>query len=108
MRTWRLPSPVKVVDKLKSVLLGEMTSAEWELLEENEWDDHGVQAQDRNGEEPVLVAAKWSAAKSLDDTGGVVASGEENTQVAHSRGSDDLVGGSRPKGTSGWTKVKSR
>ncbi|GES56943.1 zinc/iron permease [Aspergillus terreus] len=39
VRTWRLPTPTKIVDKLKSCLLGEMASAEWELLEEKEWDD---------------------------------------------------------------------
>ncbi|KAL4912184.1 UV radiation resistance protein and autophagy-related subunit 14-domain-containing protein [Aspergillus aurantiobrunneus] len=38
VRSWRLPTPTKVVDRLKSTLLGEMTSAEWELLEEKEWD----------------------------------------------------------------------
>lgn len=39
MRTWKLPTPVKVADKLKSTLLGEMASAEWELVEEDEWDE---------------------------------------------------------------------
>ncbi|KAL5333220.1 UV radiation resistance protein and autophagy-related subunit 14-domain-containing protein [Aspergillus crustosus] len=43
IRNWRLPSPTKVVDQLKSTLLGEMASAEWELVEEKEWDNipHG-------------------------------------------------------------------
>ncbi|KAL4784287.1 UV radiation resistance protein and autophagy-related subunit 14-domain-containing protein [Aspergillus varians] len=39
IRNWRLPIPTKVVDRLKSTLLGEMASAEWELLEEKEWHD---------------------------------------------------------------------
>ncbi|KAL2814741.1 UV radiation resistance protein and autophagy-related subunit 14-domain-containing protein [Aspergillus granulosus] len=39
IRNWRLPAPTKVTDRLKSTLLGEMASAEWELLEEKEWDD---------------------------------------------------------------------
>ncbi|GMF68304.1 unnamed protein product [Aspergillus oryzae] len=38
-RTWRLPTPTKVADKLKSSLLGEMASAEWEVLEKKEWDN---------------------------------------------------------------------
>ncbi|KAF5863400.1 hypothetical protein ETB97_010158 [Aspergillus alliaceus] len=38
-RTWKLPTPTKVADKLKSSLLGEMASAEWEVLEKKEWDD---------------------------------------------------------------------
>ncbi|KAL4927930.1 putative ZIP family zinc transporter [Aspergillus undulatus] len=39
VRDWRLPTPTKVVDRLKSTLHGEMASAEWELLEKTEWDD---------------------------------------------------------------------
>ncbi|KAJ5612424.1 hypothetical protein N7510_005618 [Penicillium lagena] len=47
MRTWKLPSPTKIVDKLKAVLLGEMASAEWELLEEQEWHEEATgQASD--------------------------------------------------------------
>ncbi|KAL3455557.1 UV radiation resistance protein and autophagy-related subunit 14-domain-containing protein [Aspergillus heterothallicus] len=38
-RSWKISPPTKVTDRLKSTLLGEMTSAEWELLEEKEWDD---------------------------------------------------------------------
>lgn len=40
MRIWKLPTPTKIVDNLKSNLLGEMASAEWELLEEKEWTGH--------------------------------------------------------------------
>lgn len=49
MRTWKLPTPIKIVDNLKSNLLGEMASAEWELLEEKEWDDgmDRVEEQDK-------------------------------------------------------------
>ncbi|TPR09590.1 hypothetical protein CAN33_0052230 [Aspergillus niger] len=45
MRTWRLPTPTKIVDKLKSTLLGEMASAEWELLE-GDWDDASQEPSD--------------------------------------------------------------
>ncbi|QQK45525.1 Zip-domain-containing protein [Penicillium digitatum] len=44
MRMWKLPTPTKIVDKLKSNLLGEMASAEWELLEEIEWDDAAMKS----------------------------------------------------------------
>ncbi|KAJ5825541.1 hypothetical protein N7474_002679 [Penicillium riverlandense] len=42
MRTWKLPTPTKIVDKLKATLLGEMASAEWELLEEQEWHEEAT------------------------------------------------------------------
>lgn len=37
MRAWKLPSPMRIMDKLKANLLGEMASAEWEILEDTEW-----------------------------------------------------------------------
>lgn len=42
MRSWKLPSATKIVDKLKAILLGEMASAEWELLEEQEWHEEAT------------------------------------------------------------------
>lgn len=37
MSLWKVPSPIKIADKLKSTLSGEMANAEWELLEKTEW-----------------------------------------------------------------------
>ncbi|KAJ0421003.1 UV radiation resistance protein and autophagy-related subunit 14-domain-containing protein [Aspergillus carlsbadensis] len=37
IRNWRLPAPTKVTDRLKSTLMGEIASAEWEIVEEKEW-----------------------------------------------------------------------
>ncbi|KAK2741032.1 hypothetical protein FQN57_005768 [Myotisia sp. PD_48] len=42
MKSWKMPSPVKIADKLKSTLLGEMANAEWELLGEEEWEDEAA------------------------------------------------------------------
>jgi hypothetical protein len=39
VKSWKLPTPTKLADKLKSALQGEMANAEWELLEEKEWDE---------------------------------------------------------------------
>lgn len=50
MKTWKLPSPMKIADKLKSTLLGEMANAEWELLGEEEWEDEAGPAQKGDGE----------------------------------------------------------
>ena len=54
---WRLPSLASMVDKVRSHLLTEMTRAEWELLEEREWEE------EREDERAVLVGgARWSLA----------------------------------------------
>lgn len=39
VKSWKLLTPTKLADKLKSALQGEMANAEWELLEEKEWDE---------------------------------------------------------------------
>lgn len=55
MKTWKLPSPVKIADKLKSTLLGEMANAEWELLAQGEWEEEGGQGQSAEKDEVVLL-----------------------------------------------------
>ena len=44
MNSWKMPSPIRIADKLKSTLSGEMANAEWELLEESEWDQKDAHA----------------------------------------------------------------
>ncbi|PLB44692.1 hypothetical protein P170DRAFT_415333 [Aspergillus steynii IBT 23096] len=95
-RTWRLPSPTKIADKLKSVLLGEMASAEWELLEKKEWDDA---AQDI-----VYPPSINEGDRSHDQV--------SPSSTAHPEG--NIVTAGEPfrsnglKGTSGWTKLRNR
>ncbi|KAJ5728571.1 uncharacterized protein N7483_003079 [Penicillium malachiteum] len=89
MRTWKLPTPTKITDKLKSNLLGEMASAEWELLEEQEWDDEALQANN---------PAPSQEAKSSSGTGLSGTNGKTSDQTSDPR----------PKRTSGWTKLHSR
>lgn len=107
MRTWKMPSPLKIADKLKSLLLSEMASAEWELVEEDDWDDSEqpatltetapvrVDAEDggSNGDRENTVTAKTISGSSENGSSGVP---QPPTQ------SD------KPKGTSGWTKVRGR
>ncbi len=76
-----------VVDPLKKHLLGEMNTAEWELLEEQEWDDGGEKMDDA-----VVIRTRAMDGKDYDESRKVV-------------GGEDVGKG---KGTSGWTKVKSR
>ncbi|KAJ6109748.1 UV radiation resistance protein/autophagy-related protein 14 [Penicillium sp. IBT 16267x] len=85
MRTWKLPTPTKIVDKLKSNLLGEMASAEWELLEEQEWEDGTLELQQPSTPECITTRLPRPS---------------ETNETTHQS--------SRPKGTSGWTKLNSR
>ncbi|KAL4977845.1 UV radiation resistance protein and autophagy-related subunit 14-domain-containing protein [Aspergillus desertorum] len=97
IRSWRLPSPTKVVDRLKSTLLGEMASAEWELLEENEWED---------SRQPV----SRDSAHGLHLPHGIQSIYTSDTVTqAPKLGTPDVPSkAARSKGTSGWTKLRPR
>lgn len=101
MRIWKLPTPTKIVDKLKSNLLGEMASAEWELLEEKEWDDAAVDSpQPSVSQNPKVAIPSQSGSVETDRT-------TSKTRSVRTPGHED--GSSpRPKGTKGWTKVAGR
>ncbi|KAI7633280.1 hypothetical protein KC322_g22418, partial [Hortaea werneckii] len=45
---WRLPSSSRLVDKLRSFLINEISGAEWDFLSDKEWDE------ERADEMPVL------------------------------------------------------
>ncbi|KAJ5375324.1 hypothetical protein N7517_007330 [Penicillium concentricum] len=97
MRIWKLPTPTKIVDKLKSNLQGEMASAEWELLEEKEWDDAVKDSpQPSVPQSPKIIAPSQSRAETDTDS--------RNSKTRGPQGQDV----SRPKGTKGWTKVGNR
>ena len=57
MRGWKLQGPMKMVDHLKSLLLGEMAGAEWEVVDEKEWRDVG----DESGNHATAAAADAAA-----------------------------------------------
>lgn len=92
MRSWKLPTPTKIADKLKSSLLGEMASAEWELLEEQEWYDETSEA----GQLPSTQESKAHNSPVPPEP----SDGWPNYQVSK--------GARQSKGTSGWTKLHSR
>ncbi|KAJ5554489.1 hypothetical protein N7513_004448 [Penicillium frequentans] len=85
MRTWKLPTPTKIFDNLKSNLLGEMASAEWEVLEQQEWEDENLENQ-----QPYTPESRTTRLPRPSETNAI-----PNQS-------------SRPKGTSGWTKLNSR
>ncbi|GIC92590.1 Atg14 domain-containing protein [Aspergillus udagawae] len=98
VRTWRLPIPLKVVDKLKSMLLGEMASAEWEVLEEKEWND--------SGQSSTRASVQGSRSQPGDDIT------PDKNYVGHMASAsgvpNELDSTSRPRGSSGWTKLRNR
>ncbi|KAJ5545315.1 hypothetical protein N7535_006302 [Penicillium sp. DV-2018c] len=107
MRMWKLPTPTKVVDRLKSNLLGEMTSAEWELLEEKEWDETAMEHNQSTASEPPnpILSGSHSGSKAETSDSRRTSS---RTQSGSGRNHGNEGDSPRPKGTKGWTKVGSR
>lgn len=105
MRMWKLPTPTKIVDKLKSNLLGEMASAEWELLEEKEWDDTAIESPRPSVSQSPKEVAPGSQSGSVErdnrtsQTRSGRTPGHENASSPRPKGT---------KGTKGWTKVAGR
>ena len=92
-----------IVDPLKKTLQGEMNNAEWELLQEQEWDDGGERF---DGDAAVHIKNKLMDGHNFDDARSImtaVTRAGENVENA-----DDSSGPARVKGTSGWTKVRGR
>lgn len=102
MRTWKLPTPTKVADKLKSTLLGEMANAEWELLEEKEWDEEGRDQAASNAKDSSLLSGLRPEVED-EEAAASTTKPECNSDDVVDRRSPD-----RPKSTSGWTKLKNR
>lgn len=106
MNGWRLQSPIKVIDRVKAMLLSERDGAEWQILEENEWEEGNEAIEpgkddqniERTVEETVLIEG---IPKHISETE------LRNRQVIEDplRAEDDAE---KTKGTSGWTKLKSR
>jgi len=103
LRRWKMSKYTIIVDPLKKTLIGEMNNAEWELLQEQEWDDGGERF---DGDAAVHVRNKNMDGHTFGDARSImtaVTRVEENPENA-----DDSSGAGRGKGTSGWTKVRGR
>jgi hypothetical protein len=107
MRMWKLPTPTKIVDRLKSNLLGEMTNAEWELLEEKEWDDAVMEHNQSSVPKIPKVNLSVSQSGSRAETSDSITT-SSRTQSGSGRNHGNEGDFPRPKGTKGWTKVGSR
>ncbi|OAA68927.1 UV radiation resistance protein/autophagy-related protein 14 [Cordyceps fumosorosea ARSEF 2679] len=71
VRTFKLPSPMKLADKLKKKILGEASAPDWELLEDDAWkvdDAAGVEPGKElpaNGSQPLKSESRgWMKVKS--------------------------------------------
>jgi hypothetical protein len=93
MKDFRLSGPSRLADKLKNTLLGEVSGAEWELLEEKEWD------VEREDERPVLVGGSHRPKESQYAA----------MSVMSIKPSDDSTEDeARRRGNSGWMKIRGR
>ena len=97
----KLSKYTMIFDPLRRTLVTEMKNAEWEVLEEDEFDDGGERF-----DEAVVVKDRMANATHFDDARSIMTAKTHAGDIH-----DDLAGKeARTKnvGTSGWTKVKSR
>lgn len=99
MGTWKIPTATKIVDNLKATLLGEMTSAEWELLEENEWDDGPTEPD----QPPFIQNPNIPSSPSVP-----IQENEGNNEPSSQGQGQAADEGRRSKGNSGWMKLNNR
>jgi hypothetical protein len=108
MRGFKLLSPVKLADRLKTQLLSEISNAEWEVLDPDSWAADGVKELEEDG---VMVGASRDERPRRRLTGGLGFGGAMQSFMSMRTVIDavEIVGGGEKKpGTSGWTKLKPR
>lgn len=103
IRSWKLPNPMKLADKLKSKLMGEVANAEWEVLNEDAW-----AVDDQMGDDGVVVGARKEGGDK-----GMGLGMQSFMSMKTVMDAVEMVGGvgadgDRKPGTSGWTKLKPR
>lgn len=100
-RNWRFNNYKMIADPLKKQLLNEMNNAEWEVLNQKEWDDGGEKM-----DEAVLIKTRAMDGAAYDDARSIM------TTTTNKMAGLELLAGDeardKGKGKSGWTKVKSR
>ncbi|KAF2874851.1 UV radiation resistance protein and autophagy-related subunit 14-domain-containing protein [Massariosphaeria phaeospora] len=101
---WTL-SPTKVTDDLKAFLYAEQQAQEWDVLNQKEWED----MENIIAEDPVVVGEKRRENAGLG--AGLDAGRSFLTSTVAARAEEEEGAGrgeDKKRGTSGWTKVKSR
>jgi hypothetical protein len=102
---WGL-SPTKIVDELKAFLLAEQQAQEWDLLSHNELED----MDNLITEDPIVVGEKRRENPGVGDGRSFLTSITTNGKTSSPQKVDGSEGeqADRRRGTSGWTKLKSR
>ncbi|RMZ90651.1 hypothetical protein DV736_g2101, partial [Chaetothyriales sp. CBS 134916] len=90
-----IPTYTLISDSLRRTLITERKDSEWEVLAQDEFND-GAERFD----EAVVVKPRATAGKDIGDT--------RTIMTMRNNPEDPSANPSRSKGTSGWTKVKSR
>lgn len=98
MRSWKLSSPMRLIERVKAALASERI-AEWEVVEEGEWEG---EVQER---EEAAAAAKKLADEERD-----ASATRRASTTARSEGAAEVKGKGKEaeKGSSGWMKVRGR
>jgi len=98
MRSWKLSSPMRLIERVKAALASERI-AEWEVVEEGEWEG---EVQER---EEAAAAARKLAGEERD-----ALATRRASATARSEGVDEVKGKGKEaeKGSSGWMKVRGR
>jgi hypothetical protein len=99
---WKL-TPTKVKDELKAYLLAEQQAQEWDVVNQKEWEG----MEQIIAEDPVVVGEKRRDTSSVDD-GRSYLTATTSTKTIASQAGDTTEGEEKKRGSSGWTKVKSR
>lgn len=106
MNGWRLQSPVKVIDKVKAMLLTERDGAEWQILREDEWEERNMPNEIGLDQEGYEMAARETVLiDGIAKERALDASSENAYHETDQKGEGEQ---DKFKGTSGWTKLKSR
>ncbi|QIW95838.1 hypothetical protein AMS68_001356 [Peltaster fructicola] len=91
MQNWRLAQPHRLMDKLRSYLLSEITGAEWDVLSERDFDDA------RADEVAVLVGGSKSRRPGSNKVDAMSVMSIAPAEVVEA-----------PKQEKGWTKIRDR
>ena len=105
IRTWKLPSPAKLADKLKSKLMNEVANAEWEVLDEDAWAVEQPEGK-LGGDEAVVVGARKSRERGYGlgmQSFMIMRTVNDAVESGHGDGEVD-----KKQGSNGWTRVKHR
>lgn len=104
IRSWKLPSPTKLADKLKNNLMSEVANAEWEVLDEDAWAVERPEGE--LGDEAVVVGARRGGERGY----GLGMQSFMSMRTVHDAvepGTGD-VDRDKKQGSNGWTKLKQR